>query len=134
MQVQKLDIDCSFKQGLRDRLNLIAAAQTHVAWKNRLAAHVHGISQEPLSAALPVQTCPLDNLIDGVEFSVFRELDAFRTLRAAHHTFHQLACVVVDKLSGDDPGGATLLFENEYSRAFYDIIASLSAINRELMD
>lgn len=128
------DYDC--KQGLRERLNIVAAAQVHVVWKNRLGNHVHGVSLEPLGAVLLGQdgVCQLQHLINGAAFSAFREMDEFWKLREAHQKFHQLASVVIEKLNGGDHQGAGTLFENEYSLAFHDIIGSLSAINRQLLE
>lgn len=128
-------LDCGCKRGLRDRLNIIAAAEAHVVWKNRLGHHVQGVSREPLGAALLGQdgVCQLGNLIDGAAFSSFRGMPEFGQLREAHQQFHQLASVVVEKLQKQDIDGAQTLFNNEYSFALRDILQSLSKINRLLL-
>lgn len=128
------ELDCRCKRGLRDRLNIVAAAEAHVVWKNRLGSLVHGVSHEPLGAALLGQDgiCQLGALINGAAFEAFRDMEAFWQLSEAHQKFHQLASVVIEKLQDGDVGGAESLFENEYSLACRDVIASLSAINRLL--
>ncbi len=124
------------KRGLRGRLNIIAAAEAHVVWKNRLGHHVRGVSHEPLAAAALGQDgiCQLGSLIHGAAFAVFHETDAYRQLCVAHEQFHQLALVVVDKLKAGDQEGAEALFENEYSLALHDILQSLGQINRLLLE
>lgn len=128
--------DCGCKQGLRGRLNIIAAAEAHVVWKNRLGNHVRGGSHEPLAAALLGQDgiCQLGSLISGAAFAAFRGMDEHRQLRVAHEQFHQVASVVIEKLNRGDREGAEVLFENEYSHALRDIIQSLSTINRLLLE
>jgi hypothetical protein len=124
--------DCCNKRGLRDRLNLIAAAEAHVAWKIRLGNYIWG--EALLDAVFPEQVCPLGNLINGAAFSAFRERDEYRSLSDAHQKFHQLASVVVEKRKADDKAGAAAMFENEYSLALRDILQSLSKINRLLTE
>jgi len=130
------DFDSYGKRGLRDRLNIIAAAEAHVVWKNRLGNHVRGVSHEPLGAALLGQDgiCQLGRLINGTALAVFHEKEVYQQLRVAHEQFHQLALVVVDKLKAGDRSGAAALFENEYSHALHDILQSLSQINRLLLE
>lgn len=124
------------RRGLHERLNLIAAAEAHVVWKNRLGNHVRGLGHEPLGAALLGQdgVCQLGGLICGAAFAAFRGMDEHRQLRIAHEKFHQLAGVVIEKLNGGDQKSAETLFENEYSHALHDILQSLSTINRLLLE
>ena len=135
-QYELSDFDGYAKRGLRDRLNIIAAAEAHVVWKNRLGNHVRGVGHEPLGAALLGQDgiCQLGRLINGTALAAFHEKDAYRQLRVAHEQFHRLALVVVDKLKAGDHTGATALFENEYSHALHNILQSLSQINRLLLE
>ena len=127
---------CCNKQGLRDRLNIIAAAEAHVVWKKRLGDHVQGLSHELLGAALLGQdgVCQLGGLIDGAAFAAFRGTDEHRQLRVGHEKFHQLAALVIEKLNGGDRKAAKALFDNEYSQALRDILQSLSIINRLLLE
>jgi len=128
--------DCCCKRGLRDRMNIIAAAEAHVVWKNRLGNHVRGVSLEPLGAAMLGQdgVCQLGSLINGRAFDEFQALDEYRQLKAAHEQFHQLSQQVVEKLQGGQRVAATALFENEYSAALSGILQSLSKMNRLLLD
>jgi hypothetical protein len=133
---ETIGFDCRCKRGLRDRLNLVAAAEAHVVWKNRLDNLVRGVSLEPLASALLGQdgVCQLGDLIDGAAFSSLRETDAYWQLRTAHSQFHQLAGVVFEKLQANDQAGAELLFENEYRAALHETLQSLSKINRLLQE
>lgn len=132
MSVTVSGFDCCDKRGLRNRLNLIAAAEVHVVWKNRLGNYVRGGA--PVDDVHQDQACPLSNLIDGAAFSALRELDEYRHLSEAHRDFHLLSSLVVEKLRSDDREGAVSMFENEYSLALSDILLSLSRINRLLME
>ncbi len=115
--------------GFTDRSNIVAAAQAHVVWKNRLGRLVRA-DVYPADAALLGQGCQLDNLINGAPFSAFREMDAFWRLKEAHEKFHLLSLQVIEKLNDGDREGAKTLFEDEYSRSFQDIMASLCALSR----
>lgn len=127
-------LNYELKQGLRDRLNLIAAAEAHVVWKNRLGQRVHGMSSASLGSALLGQDgiCQLGNLIDGPAFSVFKGLEEFGQLRDAHHRFHLLGHEVVKQLEVNDRLAAASLFDNEYSLALSKILQCLSKINKLL--
>ena len=124
--------DCCDKRGLRERLNLIAAAGVHVAWKQRLGDCIRG--HEPLASVSVQQSCHLGELLDGTAFCDFFELEEYRVLSEAHRKFHQFASQVVEKLQLDDRAGAAAMFENEYSMALSDILQSLCAINRLLSE
>lgn len=123
------------RQGLRDRLNIIAAAEAHVVWKKRLGSHLRGAANEPLGGALLGQdgVCQLGRLISGAAFAEFQDMEEHRQLRVAHDAFHSCTSAVIEKLNAGDRAGAEAIFENEYSRALHDIIQSLSAINRLLV-
>lgn len=128
--------DCCCKRGLRDRMNIIAAAEAHVVWKNRLGNHVRGTSLEPLGAAMLGQdgVCQLGSLIDGLAFDEFRNMDEYHQLKVAHQQFHKLSREVVKKLLVDDRAGATSLFEKEYSTALTAMLQSLGKMNKMLLD
>lgn len=124
------------RQGLRDRLNIIAAAEVHVVWKKRLGNHLRGAANEPLGAALLGQdgVCQLGRLISGAAFSEFQGMEEHRQLQLAHDAFHKFTTAVIEKLNAGDRAGAEAIFENEHSRALHDVIQSLSAINRLLVE
>lgn len=119
------------KRGLRDRMNIMAAAEAHVVWKNRLARHIRGDSHEPLGAAMLGQddVCQLNNLINGAAFNDFQKTEEFGLLSRAHAQFHHLSRVVVERLKADDLKGAAELFENEYRIALDEMLQSLKKIN-----
>ncbi len=127
--------DCCCKRGLRDRMNIIAAAEAHLVWKNRLGNHVRGISFEPLGAATLGQdgVCQLGNLINSSALLAFHDMPEYDQLRDAHEQFHQLSCEVVDKLNAGDRDAAATLFENGYSTALRVMLESLSKMNRSLL-
>lgn len=129
-------VECDSRQGLRERLNIIAAAEAHVVWKSRLGSLVRGDSSEPVAAAMLGQdgVCRMECLIGGAPFAAFHGLDAHRQLLLSHEQFHQMASAVIDKMDSGDREGARSLFENEYSRSLHDMIQSLSAINQLLVE
>ncbi len=133
---EAIGFDCCSKRGMRDRLNIIAAAEAHLAWKNRLGKYVQGLSHELLERESLGQdgVCQLGNLIDGAVFIGLRESDEYWKLRTAHLQFHQLAAVVVEKLQLNDRVAAAALFDNEYSVALRDTLQALSKVNRLLQD
>ncbi|MDZ4202044.1 MAG: CZB domain-containing protein [Gallionella sp.] len=131
-----LGFDHYRKQDLRERLNLIGVAETHILWKIRLGHHVHGGTQEPLETALVGQDaiCLLGNWIRGGEFEAFHGLPAFQQLRDAHQKFHDIGELIVCKLREGDSQIAAALFEGEYTQSLRDIIHALTVINKHLQE
>ncbi len=126
--------DGSRKRVMRDRLNLLAAAEAHVLWKTRLGHHVQGNMRESLESAPLGQDgiCQLGNWINGSVFEPFCELDEFKQLTEAHQQFHQFGGQIIEKLKAGDRTGAGALFNNEYSQSLRRIIQSLTEINEHL--
>ncbi|MBK9160914.1 MAG: CZB domain-containing protein [Nitrosomonadales bacterium] len=124
------------RREMRDRYNLIAAAEAHVLWKAHLGHHVRGTIREPLESALIGQDgiCQLGNWIRGSVFKPFRETEAYRQLNEAHLQFHEMGRNIVEHLKRGDRKGAEALFDNEYSLALRRILQSLTEINRLLYD
>lgn len=129
-----LGFDHHRRREMRDRLNLVAAAEAHVLWKNRLGHHVHGRIREPLESALVGQDgiCQLGSWINGSVFEPFRDMDVYKQLSEAHRQFHELGVSIVDYLKRGDRSHAEAIFNNEYSRALRGIIQSLTEINKLL--
>ncbi len=122
------------KRVMRDRLNLLAAAEAHVLWKTRLGHHVQGNIRESLESAPLGQDgiCQLGNLIHGSVFEPFCETDEFKQLTEAHQQFHQFGEQIIEKLKAGDRSGAGTIFNNEYSHSLRRIIQSLTEINKYL--
>ncbi len=122
------------KRIMRDRLNLLAAAEAHVLWKNRLGHHVRGDSRESIEAAPLGQDgiCQLGNWINGSVFEPFCNLDEFKQLIEAHQQFHHFGDKVIEMLKAGDRSGAGAIFNNEYSQSLRSIIQSLTEINKQL--
>jgi hypothetical protein len=119
---------------MRDRLNLLAAAEAHVLWKTRLGHHVQGNIRESLESAPVGQDgiCQLGNWINGSVLESFCELDEFRQLKEAHQQFHQFGELIIEKLKAGNRSGAGAIFNNEYSQSLRRIIQSLTEINKHL--
>ena len=122
------------KRVMRDRLNLLAAAEAHVLWKSRLGHHVQGDIRESLESAPLGQDgiCQLGNWINGSVFEPFCELDEFKQLNEAHQQFHRFGELIVEKLKEGDRSGAGAIFNNEYSQSLRSIIQSLTELNKHL--
>jgi hypothetical protein len=122
------------KHVMRNRLNLLAAAEAHVLWKTRLGHHVRGDIRESLESAPVGQDgiCQLGNWINGSVLEPFCELDEFKQLAEAHRQFHQFGERIIEKLKVGDHSGAGTIFNNEYSQSLRSIIQSLTEINKHL--
>jgi len=119
---------------MRDRLNLVAAAEAHILWKTRLGHHVQGSIREPLESAPVGQDgiCQLGNWINGSVFEPLHGSDVYRQLSDSHRKFHELGALIIEKLRAGDCIGADSLFRNEYSVSLRHIIQSLVEINKAL--
>lgn len=128
--------DYYHKRDMRDRLNLIAAAEAHVLWKARLGHHVQGSIREPLEAAMIGQDgiCQLGSWINGSVFQPFRGTETYQQLSEAHQQFHRFGKDIVDRLKAGDRNGAEAIFKNEYSQSLRCIILSLTEINKLLQE
>lgn len=126
--------DYYHKRNLRERLNLVGAAEAHILWKSRLGHHIQGTIREPLEAALVGQEgfCQLGSWINGQEFMQFRELPEFVQLRDAHQQFHHLGRLIIEKLKVGDRTAAEAIFRNEYNQSLRLIIQALTEINKRL--
>lgn len=124
------------KREMRSRLNLVAAAEAHILWKTRLGHHVHGSIREPLESAPLGQDgiCQLGSWINGSVFEPLRGSGVYQQLSDAHHQFHQMGALIIERLKAGDRNGAEKIFLNEYSRALRHIIQSLIEINKILQE
>jgi len=126
----------SQKRELRNRFNLVAAAEAHILWKVRLGHHVEGNMRESLDSAPLGQDgiCQLGSWINGSVLAPFCEPEMHRQLSEAHEQFHRLGVLVIEKLKAGDRRGAAAIFGNEYSQSLRRIIQALTAINKRLQD
>jgi hypothetical protein len=131
-----LGIDRYQKHDLRNRLNLVAAAEAHILWKTRLGHHVQGNMRESLESAPLGQDgiCQLGSWINGSVLEPFCEPEVHRQLSEAHRQFHQLGVLIIERLKGGDRGGAAAIFGNEYSQSLRRIIQALAEINKHLQE
>jgi hypothetical protein len=127
-----LSLDFYRNSAMKERLNLIGAAEQHVLWKTRLGHHVRGTIREPLESALIGQDniCQLGVWINGSEFGHLHGSESYTALHAAHRQFHAMGDAIVERLQAGDRDGAEVLFNNGYSLAMTRIITALTAINR----
>lgn len=131
-----LGVNHSRKRELRNRLNLVAAAEAHILWKTRLGHHVRGTIRESLDSAPLGQDgiCQLGSWIRGSVLEPFCEPEVHRQLSEAHQHFHQTSDLIIARLKAGDRDGAEALFINEYTSSLRRIIQALTAINRQLQD
>lgn len=124
------------KRELRDRLNLVAAAEAHVLWKARLGHHVRGNIAEPLESALVGQdgVCQLGVWINSSVFAPLQDCESCVRLKAAHHNFHQLGEVIMLLLQEGNYAAAEELYNRQYSLALHEILQSLTEINQLLQE
>lgn len=124
--------DAYRRREVRDRMNLLGAAEAHILWKTRLGQHIQGSLREPLETSLIGQDnlCQLGHWIRGSEFEPFRGLPEFERLGDAHHRFHRFGDSIIEKLRSGDREGAEMLFRGPYNHALRQIIQALTEINR----
>jgi len=127
-----LNTGVTIKRDMRDRINLISAAEKHVLLKVHLGHHVYGRSRETLDSSIYAHDglCQLGSWINGWVFEPFRESDAYKQLSHAHQQFHELGATIIEKLQAGDRGGAEAIFRNEYSQSLHHIIQALTEINK----
>ncbi len=127
-----LNIGAPLKNDMRDRVNLITAAEQHVLLKSHLGHHVYGRSREPLDSSIYGHNglCQLGGWINGWVFEPFRGSDVYKQLSHAHQQFHELGISIIEKLQAGDSGGAEEVFRNEYSQSLRQIIQALTEINK----
>ena len=131
-----LGADHARRHELRDRLNLVAAAEAHIVWKARLAHHVQGSIRESLDSAPLGQDgiCQLGNWIRGSVLEPFCEPEVHQQLSEAHQHFHQTGNLIIERLKAGDRNGAEELFTNEYTPSLRRIVQALTIINKQLQD
>lgn len=124
------------KRDLRERLNLVAAAEAHVLWKARLGHHVRGSAVEPLESALLGQdgVCQLGVWINSSVFAPLQDCSACLRLKEAHQNFHQYGEDIMAMLKAGNRPAAESLYNHQYSLALHDILQSLSEINHLLQE
>lgn len=122
------------KRDVRDKLNLLGAAEAHILWKNRLGHHVQGSIREPVEAILVGQSgfCQLGMWINSAESELFRGVPEFDQLHEAHQKFHQSGALIIEKLQAGQRDQAVQIFKNEYNMALRRIIQALTSINKHL--
>lgn len=129
-------VDAGRKRDMRDKVNLLGAAEAHILWKTRLGHHVRGSLREPIEAMLVGQggLCQLGTWLNSAEFNLLGSLPEFDHLRDAHQKFHQLGELIVEKLQVGHRDEAELLFKNEYNQSLRLIIQALTNINKYLQE
>jgi len=131
-----LGIDRYHERELRNRLNLVAAAEAHILWKTRLGNHVLGNMRESLDSAPLGQDgiCQLGSWINGSVLAPFCEPEVHQQLSEAHRQFHRLGSLIIEKLKSGDRAGAASIFGNEYSQSLHQIIGALTEINKRFQE
>ena len=131
-----LNIGVSLKRDMRDRVNLITAAEQHVLLKTHLGHHVYGRTRETLDSSIYGHDglCQLGSWINGWVFEPLRGSDAYKQLSHAHQQFHELGASIIEKLKAGDRGGAEAVFRNEYSQSLHHIIQALTEINKHFQE
>jgi len=130
------NVGAPLKRNMRDRVNLVTAAEQHVLLKSHLGYHVYGRSRESLDSSIYEHDslCQLGSWINGCVFEPFRGSDAYKQLSLAHQQFHELGASIIEKLQAGDRGGAEVLFRNEYGQSLQHIIEALTEINKRLQE
>ena len=131
-----LNIGTPLKRDMRDRINLIAAAEQHVLLKAHLGHHVYGRTRDALDSSIYGHDglCQLGSWINGSVLEPFCELEVRQQLSESHQQFHQFGALIIERLKAGDRSGAAAIFRSEYNQSLRRIIQALTEINKRLQE
>lgn len=115
-------------------LDVFAAIQAHVQWKQRLLHYIHGESEEKLEPEVVGSdcTCSLGQWIYSRGEAKYGEHPKFQSLKAIHADFHAYAAdVVVAVHRGEREHALRLLQNGEYPRVSNRIKSMLAGLSLE---
>jgi len=115
-------------------LDVFAAIQAHVQWKQRLLAYISGESEERLDPDVVGSDClcALGKWIGGRGMARYGEHPKFQELKTVHTDFHAYAADVVHAVhSGERNHALRLLQSGEYPKVSNRIKSMLAGLSLE---
>lgn len=122
------------QNGADEKLDVIAAIQAHVQWKQRLLSYIDGTSDEELDAEKVGSDClcSLGQWIYGYGGRSFGEHVRFAELKTTHADFHLHAADVVRSVQrGENEEALNLLQKGEYPKVSNRIKSMLAKLSLE---
>lgn len=120
--------------GAHEQLDVFAAIQAHVQWKQRLLNYIQGTSEEELDAEKVGSDClcSLGQWIYGYGGYNYGEHASFTELKDIHADFHLHAAEVVRAVQrGQTEEAMTLLQKGEYPKVSNRIKSMLAKLSLE---
>lgn len=120
--------------GVVVQLDVFAAIQAHVQWKQRLLKYIHGDSDETLDPEIVGSDChcELGKWIHSEGESKYGEHAKFRSLKDVHSDFHAHAAEVVHAVHrGEHDAALKLLQYGDYSKVSNRIKSMLAGLSLE---
>lgn len=118
--------------GVLPGLDVMAAIQVHVQWKQRLLAHIRDPQAEPLDPDVvgSDRLCELGQWIHGQGEAKYGEHPGFQTLKAMHAEFHACAADVIHAVErGEQAHALKLLQVGEYPKVSNRIKSMLAGLS-----
>lgn len=115
-------------------LDVFAAIQAHVQWKQRLLKYIEGESDEELDPEVVGSDCrcALGQWIYGYGVAHYGDHEKFQSLKAIHADFHTYAAKVVEAVQEGDPEQAMFLLQKgEYPKVSNRIKSMLAGLSLE---
>lgn len=115
-------------------LDVFAAIQAHVQWKQRLLKYIEGESEEVLDAEKVGSDClcSLGQWIYSHGEAKYGDHHKFQSLKAIHADFHAYAADVVNAVhNGDQEHALRLLQKGEYPKVSNRIKSMLAGLSLE---
>ena len=115
-------------------LDVCAAIQAHVQWKQRLLAYIRGEGDEKLDPEVVGSDCicALGQWIYGAGGVHYGEHPKFQSLKSIHTDFHRYAAdVVIAVHRGDEVHALKLLQHGEYPKVSNRIKSMLAGLSLE---
>lgn len=115
-------------------LDVFAAIQAHVQWKQRLLRYIEGNSDEELDPEVVGSDCrcALGQWIYGYGEFRYGNVEKFQALKEVHADFHCQAAEVLKAVQGGDAEGALFLLERgDYPRISNRIKSILAGLSLE---
>lgn len=115
-------------------LNVCAAIQAHIQWKQRLQRYIRGESDELLDPGVVGcdKSCALGEWLHSHGELHFGEHEKFRQLKSVHTDFHAYAADVIQAVhSGEQEHAYRLLHNGEYPKVSNRIKSMLAGLSLE---
>jgi hypothetical protein len=112
-------------------IDFVEASMHHLAWRDRLKAHIGGVASEEWSSreATQYDRCQLGRWLREEGRAQLGHLPVFRRLELAHAEFHYFAGAVLAKVMLREVVLAEEMLKNEFSQATRRMLVAINEID-----